>query len=98
MDLDAESKRRVKNWLVSKLGDEPKCRMCGDGPLNALGISLLPALSPASPPMVTIDRSRRRDNITVTSNGQAVVNLQCQNCGYCHLFDAKPMGVSLPIG
>ena len=97
MQLDEEGKRLIYDWLESKLGVDPACRMCGSVPLHATSVSLLPSLQPASPPMMTIDRTRRRDNITVTSSGQAVVNVQCRDCGYVHLFDVAPMGVSLPL-
>jgi hypothetical protein len=83
MTLDAESKRRVAEWLTSKLGLDPVCRMCNGGPLVAMNISLLPS--------IIIDFGGD------TIDGQAVVNLQCINCGYFHLFDARAMGVSLPF-
>jgi predicted nucleic-acid-binding Zn-ribbon protein len=83
MRLDPESKFKIKQWLDSKVGEDPACRMCGASALFAMSISLLPNLS---------------NIFTGAVEGQAVVNLQCGNCGYCHLFDVAPMGVSLPIG
>ena len=84
MQLDEDSKQLVAKWLEAKLGADPPCRMCGVGPLAALSIAILEDL-----PALT-------DNPFAPLGGQAVINLQCRECGFCHLFDAAPMGVSLP--
>ena len=80
MQLDEESKRRIAEWLESKVG-EMTCLMCGGEPLIAVNIARLPS--------ATIGHDLRRQV------GQAVVNMQCGRCGYFHLFDAGVIGVDL---